>query len=147
MKTLTSQNLIERVKIDENGCWIWQGALKKPGCRSLPYGWVTFRNRHMNAHRAAWIVNYGDIPDGMVVCHRCDVPACVNPNHLFLGTASDNMQDMWGKRRHKLPSEGIIGSLSSKVDLTMVKEIRNLIAQGQKQRDIAAKFGINAVCR
>jgi hypothetical protein len=52
------------------------------------------------AHRAAWEVTFGPIPDGLFVCHSCDTPACVRPDHLFLGTLADNNLDMVGKMRH-----------------------------------------------
>ena len=143
MSKLTKENLIDRVLIDENGCWIWQGAIKKARNRALTYGWVTYNNKQMNAHRAAWLVVNGEIPEGKFVCHKCDVPRCVNPNHLFLGTPSDNMKDMWDKKRHSLPTEGVIGSRSSKINLITVKRIRELLQQGQKQRDIAKIFGLS----
>lgn len=81
-------------------CVLWTGALKPNG-----YGQRTFRGRSMSAHRAAWIEAYGDIPEGMHVCHRCDVRACVRLDHLFLGTRSDNMRDMFAKGR--APSQRI----------------------------------------
>ena len=142
MTTLTKKNLIERVIIDDAGCWLWQGAIKNTSGRSLAYGWITYCNKQMNAHRAAWLVNFGDIPDGMFVCHKCDVPRCVNPQHLFLGSPSENMRDMWKKKRHCSPTQGIVGSRSSKLKLHEVAQIRQLLAAGQKQKAIADKFGV-----
>ena len=142
MRTLTKENLIERVAVDDSGCWIWQGAIKNTSGKSLAYGWITYRSKQMNAHRAAWIVNFGEIPDEMFECHTCDVPRCVNPEHLFLGSPSDNMRDMWAKKRHSSPTLGIIGSRSAKLQLREVVQIRELLAAGKMQRDIAAKFGV-----
>jgi hypothetical protein len=139
---LTKESFPARVEIDARGCWIWQGAKKNPGNQSFAYGWVGFCGTQMNAHRASWLVHNGQIPAGMFVCHKCDVPLCVNPEHLFLGTASDNMLDMWAKRRHPNPNAGRIGSLSSKLTLTQVQEIRHQITCGEKQRDIASKYGV-----
>lgn len=137
------KSLFYRTIEDSNGRLLWTGAIKNPGKRSLPYGWVCFRGKAMNAHRAAWIEAYGEIPKGMYVCHKCDVPRCINPNHLFLGTASDNMADMWSKSRHKLPSDGVIGSHNAKLTVDQVKEIKRLLESGVFQRDLAKQFGVS----
>ena len=79
-----------------DGCWLWKG---KPG--SGGYGsW-----KHGQAHRASWEFYRGPIPAGLQVCHRCDVPLCVNPDHLFIGTQSDNIQDMYAKGRGRKKKE------------------------------------------
>jgi HNH endonuclease len=83
-------------------CWLWRGAQNPANCgkKRWGYGTISFRgNRSFKAHRAAWILTFGEIPKGMQVCHKCDVPNCVNPKHLFLGTAKDNAQDMSRKGR------------------------------------------------
>lgn len=80
-----------------SGCWIWVGAERKgygrlyyrKGGRQLPYA----------AHRLSYELHKGTIPSGMHVCHRCDNPSCVNPDHLFCGTDKDNVQDMIAKGR------------------------------------------------
>lgn len=142
MPAITKENLPSRVKVNDAGCWIWQGAIKNPGT-GLPYGWVSFRGKQMNAHRVSWMLHFGEIPIGLEVCHSCDVPACVNPEHLFLGSHSENMKDMWSKRRHKSPSEGVEGSLSAKLSLDKVKEIRVKLANGVYQKQIAKEFGVS----
>lgn len=84
-----------------SGCWLWVGSTnEKP-----PYGRLLFRGTVMVAHRVSWLLYRGEIPDGLRVLHRCDVPQCVNPEHLFLGSQSDNMLDMYGKNRGRLPSQ------------------------------------------
>lgn len=72
----------------DDDCWIWRGARLPRG-----YGHITWRMKTESAHRVAWRIAFGDIPGDLHVLHRCDNPSCVNPNHLWLGTASDNIKD------------------------------------------------------
>lgn len=80
-----------------DGCWEWNASIFK----LTGYGQFALEStRPINAHRMAWILEHGDIPDGMNVCHHCDNRLCVNPAHLFLGSQQDNMIDMTEKGRH-----------------------------------------------
>lgn len=76
-------------------CIEWTGLRIRRG-----YGQTSLHNRRIMAHRLAWIIANGPIPDGLCVCHRCDNPPCCNVEHLFLGTVKDNTQDMVAKGRH-----------------------------------------------
>jgi len=133
-------NFLKRMIVDENGCWIYQGALKKT---SHQYGWVAYKGTQMNAHRASWIETNGEIPVGLNVCHKCDVPQCINPEHLFLGTQRENVLDMWEKGRH--PSINIGGEKhpGAKVTLEQVREIRFMLSQNIAQRVIGKKFNLS----
>lgn len=78
-----------------NGCWLWTASLDKKG-----YGKATVNGGGWKlAHRVAWELYRGEIPDGLCACHACDTPACVNPEHLFIGTQQDNVDDMARKGR------------------------------------------------
>jgi hypothetical protein len=77
-----------------DACWLWTG-----GKEHFGHGRLTFARRRYKAHRLAWEIAHGPIPDGMRVLHRCDVPACVRPSHLFIGTDADNARDMHTKGR------------------------------------------------
>lgn len=77
-----------------DGCWLWIGALNSRG-----YGCFAFNGKTIMAHRFSYLHFKGAIPRGMYICHTCDVPACVNPEHLWPGTAVDNSKDMFSKNR------------------------------------------------
>lgn len=129
-------------RIPESGCWIWLGAVDGPP--RLPYGkfWDNDYGRCIVAHRAAWKLFRGDIPDSLRVLHRCDVACCVNPAHLFLGTPKDNTADMIAKGRNAPMIASRRGERSNfnKLSAEQVEAIRN--AAGT-QREIAAAYGIN----
>jgi hypothetical protein len=87
--------LTDSVEYDTvSGCWLWAGTVSKGG-----YGSVRRSGKSWLAHRLAWAAVNGPITNGLHVCHRCDTPACINPAHLFLGTAKDNMADRKAKGR------------------------------------------------
>ncbi len=93
---MTIQERIEsRIEKDTAGCWLWIGYTYRG------YGYMsTAPGKSKLVHRNYWEALNGEIPYGMCVCHTCDVPSCVNPDHLFLGTHTDNMQDRAKKKRH-----------------------------------------------
>ena len=79
---------------DGNRCWLWHGTKDELG-----YGRISFRTQKFKAHRVSFEMHFGPIPDDMVICHACDNPSCVNPNHLFADTQQANMQDASRKGR------------------------------------------------
>lgn len=83
-------------KLTPDKCWLWTAHISEGG-----YGRILHNGKFALAHRVSWEIHNGPIPDDMQVCHKCDVPACVNPNHLFLGTQKDNMRDASEKGRLK----------------------------------------------
>lgn len=86
----------EQIKPMPNGCWEWQASRVAEGYGQTRVG----HGNQRRAHRVAYELTYGPIPEGMCVLHRCDNPPCCNPEHLFLGTIADNNADMHRKGRH-----------------------------------------------
>ncbi len=104
-KDTLKERLLEKTHITD-GCWLWTGSKNKKG-----YGGIGAMDRKkLLTHRASWIIHYGQIPPGKQVLHTCDNTSCIKPAHLFLGTNSDNRQDMVNKKRqmHKLSPRDII---------------------------------------
>lgn len=137
-KTVKSIEDRFREKFAENpsNCWVWFGAKNQWG-----YGQFRIGNKMIQAHRVSYTLYVGEIPDGIFVCHTCDNRACVNPNHLFLGTPKDNMVDMINKGRKRwLSGEQAPQSKLSSED---VVKIRQLYSTGNYyQKDLAKMFGV-----
>ncbi len=116
-------------------CWIWNGATYEGGYGKIGIGSTKDGTRGLEgAHRIGWMLENGDIPDGLFVCHRCDNPPCVRADHLFLGTCADNLADCYDKGR----------SVNRHTRLTIedVKTIRELSKQEQ-QKVIAERYGLD----
>lgn len=126
----------------ENDCWIWQSAKAGKG-----YGMFNLPAGSYYAHRVSWTLFFGEIPDGMFVCHRCDNPPCVNPSHFFLGTNADNQIDSYGKGRNATQRHPGLhtGTKNGRAKLTesMVKAIRREYSEGKTQTQLAQKYGVN----
>ena len=123
-------------KKNEKECWIWNKKLDKQG-----YGvFFSGKDKSCRAHRFSYTFYIGEIPSGLLVCHKCDNRSCVNPSHLWIGTNKDNMADMKKKGR----SQRAIGESHSRSIMTseMVKLIKIRIKNGEAMAKIARDFNI-----
>ena len=121
-------------------CWLWT-----EGFNYFGYGRFSVGRQSIGAHRYSYELHIGPIPDGLYVCHHCDNPACVNPAHLFVGTAADNTADSVAKGRH-YDGNHFVGETNPSAKLTAddVLAIRDLATRrAMFQRDIATKFGVS----
>lgn len=139
--------------VDKAGeCWLWTARIGTTG-----YGAVSvLRNgfhRTFKAHRVAWELENGPIPEGKFLCHHCDNPPCVNPTHMFIGSHNDNMADAKAKGRMRWantharridPSLTVRGERHGQARLTLndVEEIKRRYAGGELQRVIASDYGV-----
>lgn len=117
------------------GCWLWLGWTSHYG-----YGGTGYAGEKLAAHRLSFRAFVGPTR-GKYVCHKCDVPPCVNPDHLFLGTPKQNMRDMISKGRARFPSGE--RCWRSKLTWGLVREIRGRHTQGEGKKELAAAFGVS----
>ena len=117
-----------------NGCWLWTAGRHGKG-----YGQFYLNGRTLKAHRMAYMLTNGEIPDGMHVLHRCDVPACVNPHHLFVGTNQENVDDKVRKdRQSRLTGEMHPCRKLSKADVAHMRSRRS-----EDRGVLASEFGVD----
>ena len=129
-------------------CWLWIAGKDTGG-----YGTIIYKGKTQKAHRVAWQIYFGAIPDGMCVLHQCDVRNCIKPEHLFLGTQADNIEDMCRKGRNRSPE--LLGEKNpmSKLNLDIARDIRAIYKQGALSQHKLAKIfdvdpmTINAIVR
>lgn len=128
--------LRSRTIITSIGCWEWQGAKN-----SFGYANTWLDGKYINAHRAMYLAIYDEIPENTCICHSCDNPACINPEHLFLGTQKENVSDMHSKNRH---SHGETHSQSMRNAWTPEKRILAAERTKQRMQEIHRLQAINA---
>lgn len=117
-----------------SGCLLWLGDTIGHG-----YGRFRHHNRLLRAHRVSWELANGPVPAGLFVLHRCDVPACINPRHLFLGTQAENNADMIAKGR--FGARGPKGEAHGSARLSEAQAI-SIIGDGRHYKAIAEEYGI-----
>lgn len=135
MRLTPEQKFWSKVEIlDKDSCWNWKRALSDVG-----YGIAYFKGNLIGAHRLAWILKKGPIPEGMMVCHRCDNKKCCNPNHHFLGSNHDNMKDLVAKGLSNK------GEKNGRAKLTrfQVCEIRKLNPMSGEYTFVARMFNVS----
>ena len=139
-KICSKKRFLEKVEVkSSNECWEWKASKFKDG-----YGAFWNGDNQIRAHRFSWEFHFGNIPEGVLVCHHCDNPSCVNPNHLFLGTIQDNINDKCKKGRADGGSIKGEEHYFSKVTNKEVIRIRELYDTGKYfQREIGELFGIS----
>jgi len=120
----------------DGDCWEWVGSINGKG-----YGQLCLNGEYKLAHRLSWEIHYGQIPKGMQVLHRCDNRCCTNPQHLFVGTHQDNMDDKVSKGRasHTRGTDNGQSIITERDVLTIIK-LRN---SGLKYREIADLFNVD----
>lgn len=133
-----------KVKKTES-CWLWTASVT--GSRSVRYGQFKLprlagarRQGHVYPHRLSWELAYGPIPDGLGVCHKCDNPICVRPEHLFLGTQADNLQDASRKGRLHLSRKSASLTLADRLAIYHMPERRGLTVE------LAIRYCVSKAC-
>ena len=143
-----------KVAKTDDGCWNWTASKRYKGYGAFCYYRDDGTLVQGRAHRYSWEIHNGDIPDGMFVLHSCDNPACVNPDHLFLGTNQDNVDDMMRKGRHRPKTRNTVCVESGKwkkgtshwnyrLDDSVIVAIRNDRLCGLSYSILSKKYGVN----
>ena len=141
----TPKQLIERwsIPVTESGCWLWLGVLNNRG----GYGKIRYKGRVFSAHRFSWMAANGtEIPSGLCVMHKCDTPSCVNPDHLKLGTQTENMADRdrkgrgWWSTQHGRNARDAVRLRTSREVIIAVRRDSGTL------KEIAGRYGLSTGC-
>lgn len=133
--------LHEKLEPNSNGCWLWTASVKEYG-----YGIIGLGRRGQGTaktHRVAWELYNGPIPEGLCILHKCDVPRCCNPDHLYAGTLKQNAQDTVNRGRNFRPNNRAERSSSSKLTIDQVNDIRK---KEMTQIKYAKKYNVSRSC-
>lgn len=141
MDCLKDRLMSHVVKNDVSGCWEWQGSKRHGYGRMIVGSRKNGTRKKMSTHRVSYELAYGRIPDGMEVCHKCDNPCCVNPDHLFAGTHQENIDDRERKGRNK-PQKGEKNG-RAKLTETAVRDIKAKRKNGATFQKIADEYGVH----
>ena len=143
MKKSLVDRFWDKVDRPEEGCWPWVASTDEKGYGFIKRGGYGRKgSSNIRAHRVSWMLFNGPIPEGMCICHKCDNPNCVNPEHLFLGTMKDNChdRDRKGRQRSRKGEEHNL----AKLNWRQVEELRDLVlAHGMSQGGVAQIFSIS----
>jgi hypothetical protein len=120
-------------------CWNHTGSINAAG-----YGTIFVKGKNVRAHRVAYALFKGKIPRGKGVCHLCDNPRCINPDHLFVCTQKENMQDAFSKGRMKVPYNPGSRCATAKFTDEQVAMIRARVKGGELRKALAAEYGVHA---
>ena len=144
------ERFITKIPVTDNDsiCWEWSiNPNTKKARKHADYGVFTLKQNNIVPSRMMWMLTYGEIPDGMLICHKCDNPPCINPFHLFIGSYADNTKDMVMKGRKstivypdRLPRG--INHKNAKLNDVDILQIRTMSSKGVSYKDIKAQFNI-----
>lgn len=129
------RQMFEEHVVRQEGCWGWKSFLDNGGA-----GKIGSRDHAISAYRASWILHMGKIPEALSVLHKCHNRACTNPDHLYLGTAKDNYDDMVNAGRRKASKQH---AKSAKLNREKAKEVKRRLLNGESQYSIARFFEVS----
>lgn len=133
-------SLLKKIKMTSKYCWIWKGNISLGG-----YGRLIINRKYIYAHRYFYEKMIGPIPKGLYVCHHCDNRKCVNPEHLFIGTAKDNMRDASNKGRVRVPKQSYKSDHTHQVSKLSKKQVAMIRSGKYVSADLAKQFNVTAM--